>query len=216
MCQEGITVYDTAREVFAPLGCWERYQTAGFKELAVIHGVTEQSYPRTSRLINRIRHQEGATSATTVHASVEREGKQIVACVERTTTAILPQEGFDETGPPVISNPRWSQDGVVMCPEQVQSMRDACELAAEERAEVEQNPVIFEQPTKTVNISIDDVVVKQQKPHRIGPDQEDEVGEDERENSGRPYVHTTVAHRQHQDQTYCITGRASLPCYAWW
>lgn len=45
VCQGEAVLYDTAREVFVPLGCWERYQTAGFKELAFIHGVTEQSYP---------------------------------------------------------------------------------------------------------------------------------------------------------------------------
>ena len=43
LCQETTPVYATARDLFAPLGCWERYQTAGFKELAFMHGVTEQS-----------------------------------------------------------------------------------------------------------------------------------------------------------------------------
>ena len=95
--QDNTTRYDTARDLFTPLGCWERYQTVGFKEIAFIHGVTEQSYHKTITFLNRIRHQEGATSATTLHASAEREGKQVLACLERTTTEILHREGFDET-----------------------------------------------------------------------------------------------------------------------
>ena len=36
VCQEDRTVYNTARDLFIPLGCWERYETTGFKELAFI------------------------------------------------------------------------------------------------------------------------------------------------------------------------------------
>jgi hypothetical protein len=38
------TVYNTARDVFPPLRCWEWYKTRGFKELALIYGTTEHSY----------------------------------------------------------------------------------------------------------------------------------------------------------------------------
>ncbi|PXF56323.1 MAG: hypothetical protein C4B58_13930 [Deltaproteobacteria bacterium] len=50
--------YNTARDVFAELKAKEFYRTTGFKEIAMIYGDTEQSYRRTGRLINRIRHQE--------------------------------------------------------------------------------------------------------------------------------------------------------------
>jgi hypothetical protein len=70
---------------------------------------------------------------------------------------------------------------------------------------MEQNPVCYEQPAETVNISIDDVVVKQQKPHRIRPAEADGRGDEE--TAGRKYVHTTVADLQHHEQSYCITGR---------
>lgn len=72
---------------------------------------------------------------------------------------------------------------------------------------VERNPVLYEQPTKTVNISIDDVVVKQQKRHRTNGDDVEEGLEGETASSGRKYVHQTVAHIQHQQQTYGITGQ---------
>lgn len=205
---EGETVrYDTARELFAPLGCWERYETRGFKELAFIRGVTEQSYHKTARWLNRLRHQDGATGATTLRVGAEREGRKVVDGLARTTTEILQQEGFDETGQPVTSSPLWTQAPMVLSAEHVQEAIDACDLTADERAEVERNPVVYEQPAKTVNISVDDVVVKQQKPRR-SPEEENEGGEGTEKASGRTYVHTTVAHLQHQEQSYCITGQS--------
>jgi hypothetical protein len=202
VCQDETVLYDTAREVFVPLGCWERYQTVGFKEMAFIHGVTEQSYTKTATWLNRLRHQEGATCATTLQASAEREGRQVVACLERQTAAILHHEGFDEHGQPLGSRPSWPQEAVVLPSDQVKEAVDACALTAEERAEVERNPVLYEQPARSVNISIDDVVVKKQKPHRIRLDEEE--GDEKRE---RKYVHHTVAHVQHEGQSYCLTGQ---------
>lgn len=204
VCQDEFSVYDTAREVFAPLGCWERYQTAGFKEIAFLHGVTEQSCRKTATFINRIRHQEGATSPTTLRTSAEREGQQILACLDQTTRELLEREGFDEVGQPMASHPQWSPDAVVLSAAQVKEALDACGLTAAERAEVERNPVLYEQPTETVNISLDDVVVKKQKRYRPRQDDEDEAAD---ETEGRKYVHNTVAHLQHQEQSYCITGQ---------
>jgi hypothetical protein len=206
VCQDDTIQYDTARELFTPLGCWERYQTIGFKELAFMYGMTERSSRKTETFINRIRYQEGATGSTTLRTSAEREGKQVMACLERTTTAILQEEGFDEIGQPLTSMPFGKRKAMVMPAEQVKEAIDACELSAEERAEVERNPVLYEQATDTVNISVDDVVVKKQKPHRIGEHERDEMNHDEATSSGRKYVHNTIAHVQHQDQSYCITG----------
>jgi hypothetical protein len=37
----------------------EKYCTEGFKEIGLIYGATEESYRKTSALLNRIRHQGG-------------------------------------------------------------------------------------------------------------------------------------------------------------
>ncbi|MCP3884370.1 MAG: hypothetical protein GY700_02640, partial [Propionibacteriaceae bacterium] len=207
VCQQDTTLYDTAREVFPPLGCWERYETVGLKEIAFMHGVTEQSCRKTTVLINRIRHQADATASTTLRTSAEREGKQVMTCLERTATTILQREGFDETGQPLTQQSLWSQDVVEMSPKLVTEAIDACDLTADERTEVEQNPVLYEQPTETVNISIDDVVVKKQKQHRTCLNEDDTMVEDAEQKPGRKYVHTTVAHLQHHEHSYCITGQ---------
>jgi hypothetical protein len=205
--QGNTVLYDTAREFFSPLGCWERYETRGFKELAFIRGVTEESYKKTALWLNRIRHQPGATGSTTLRVGAEREGRKVLKCLEGTTTEVLQQKGFDETGQPLNPSPLWAQDAMVIPAEQVKEAIDACHLTMDERAEVERNPVRYEQPAETVNISIDDVVVKQQKPQRTSADEAHELVEGTEKSHGRKYVHNTVAHLQHQEQSYCITGQ---------
>lgn len=122
--------------------------------------------------------------------------------LDRQTTAILPQEGFDEHGQPLNSRPSWFHEAAVLPPEQVTEALERCELTVDARTEVERNPVLYEEPARSVNISIDDVVVKQQKSHRCRL--EEEEGE---ETTGRTYVHHTVAHVQHEEQSYCFTGQ---------
>ena len=205
VCQEDVILYDSAREVFEPLRCWERYETIGFKELAFLHGMTERSSRKTEKLINRIRHQDGATGSTTLRTSAEREGKQVMACLERTATEILVREGFDEAGQPLSETSFGSSNAVVMSTEQVKKALDGCALSTEERTEMEENPVPYEQSEETVNISIDDVVVKQQKRHRTRQEGQKDVNDPEE--NARKYVHNTVAHLHHQEQSYCLTGQ---------
>ncbi len=56
--QDAGTVDQSAREVFPPLGSKERYLTDGFKELAMISGVTGRSFQPTTTYLTRFRHQE--------------------------------------------------------------------------------------------------------------------------------------------------------------
>jgi hypothetical protein len=205
VCQDDTILYDTPRELFPPLGCWERYETIGFKELAFMYGVTERSCRKTETLLNRIRHQEGATGATTLRTSAEREGKQVMACLERTATTILLREGFDETGQPLRATPFGRTDAVVLSAEQINAALAVCTFNVDERTEMAQNPVPYEQPQETVNISIDDVIVKKQKRHRTRPGEQNNL--DEEDESGRKYVHNTVVHVQHQEFSYCLTGQ---------
>ncbi len=76
VCDGERTLYDTASEFFPQRGRWEWYKTSGFKEVAYIHGVTEASYRKTSRWLNRVRDQserEG-TPARSLQAQAEGEG----------------------------------------------------------------------------------------------------------------------------------------------
>jgi hypothetical protein len=73
--------------------------------------------------------------------------------------------------------------------------------------EVLNNPVCYEDPEETVNISIDDVNVKRQE------DSRQKGGRSEK--GKRKYVHNTIAHVCKQDQSYTLNGHGikTVLCY---
>ena len=73
------TAGDKAKCVFPTLHAQEWYRTTGFKELAMVHGSVEKSYRKTTALINRVRHQEGATPSRTLQENTESEGQHTVS-----------------------------------------------------------------------------------------------------------------------------------------
>ncbi|MFZ5559484.1 MAG: hypothetical protein ACOZAL_01680 [Patescibacteria group bacterium] len=73
---------NTARLIFPELKGKEWYRTSGFKEIAILYGSTEDSYRKTANLINRIRHQEGATPAQTLQNNTESEGEKIIDFID--------------------------------------------------------------------------------------------------------------------------------------
>ena len=209
---EDTVLYNTAQEVFPRRGCWEWYKTKGFKEIALIHGATEKSYQKTARVINRMRYQEGTLEATpmrTIRASVVHEGHQILDYIERKTTDILRREGFSDDGRPVQPQAADQATVRVVPIERVREAILACDLCPEEQAAVAQHPVLYEQAAHSVNIFLDDVVVKRQKDVRAerqeasGPSrQQPPAGTDTRK-----YVHNTVAHIQHEERSYTVNGQ---------
>lgn len=88
--------------------------------------------------------------------------------------------------------------------EEVEKAIEACKLTPEEREEIERNPVYYEEPEQTVNISIDDVGVKKQKEERRA-----EVKEN-KETKKREYVHNTVAHIQKGEKSYIVNGHSTV------
>ena len=103
-------VYNTSREFFCPLQGAEKYCTEGFKELALIYGAVEDSFRKTSALLNRVRHQqEGGTPFRTIRAIADDEGSLLQAHLaqktgdifqaNRFTSAGVPQEVLTETFP---------------------------------------------------------------------------------------------------------------------
>jgi hypothetical protein len=205
-------LYDTAYAVFPRRRCWEWYKTIGFKELGLIHGATEQSYRKTARWLNRVRQQEGATPATTIREGVEQEGARILEYVERKTTEILRREGFTADGRPVMASPAYVREPAVVSSVEVRQAILNCGLNSDEQAEVEKNPVIYEQAPQSVNISLDEVVVKKQKDERPqpskGPGRGGQTAEDGKDT--RKYVHNTVAHIQHLESSYTVSGQSVL------
>jgi len=68
--------YDSSQRVFDALSPKQFYLTSGFKKLAMINGDTDQSFRKTSELINDIRFQlECGTPYRTLHDQTQKEGR---------------------------------------------------------------------------------------------------------------------------------------------
>jgi hypothetical protein len=190
---------DVARSLFPALHAQEWYRTTGFKEVALAYGTTEESYRKASDLINRVRHQEDATPSRTLRENTEYEGRQVMAHMEQQATIILQEHGFAADGAPTeAATDRAQQALMTLPPEQVEQAIRACAPETEWVAEMERNPVPYEDPTHSTNVSLDDVGVKRQKATRKsseGPTQE------------HKRVYNTIAHIAHAGQSYIINGQ---------
>jgi len=200
--------YNTARDLFVELKPKEFYRTSGFKEIAMIYGDTENSYRKTAELINRIRYQEqGGTPYRTLQENTEKEGSNLIDYIEKKTRLILKDNGFDEDGIYRGNTPKYAENQPATLAEETIIRAVAQCIDAAMQDEALNNPVCYEDPQKTVNISIDDVNVKRQEESR------EKGGKSER--GKRKYVHNTIAHVYKQDQSYTLNGHGirTVLCY---
>jgi len=190
---------DIAPSPFPALHAQEWYRTAGFKEIALAYGTTEESYRQAAALINRVRHQPGATPSRTLRENTEAEGRQVMAYLEQRATNILQEHGFTAEGAPAeAAGDRVQPTLVTLSPERVERAVQACAPEPEWAAEMARNPVPYEDPTCSTHVSLDDVGVKGQKATR-------KKSEASRQEPKR--VYNTIAHIAHAGQSYILTGQ---------
>lgn len=204
--RNGSVLFDTSRELFPALIGKQWYRTVGFKELAVERGALGRSYRHAAGMVNRIRHQPDATPLGTLQDSVEAEGLAAAEALEQEAKRAVRQAGMDaETLQPTQQRERCSQqhlDPTVVDAALREVAPDAKTLDA-----MRANPVGYEDPRVTVNMSIDDVLVKKQREHRrtnngqgeaAQEPEEPTAGADAANKEKKKRVHTTVAHVQTQ------------------
>jgi hypothetical protein len=190
--------YNTAMDLFAELKGKEFYRTIGFKEIAMIYGDTEKSYRKTAKLINRIRYQvEEGTPYRTLQENTEKEGSNLIDYVEEKTKRILIENGFAEDGVCQGNNAAYANQPVTISQERIIEAAKKC-LDSDIGDETLSNPVCYEDPENTVNISIDDVNVKKQEETRQKGGNPEETK--------RKYVHNTVVHISKGDRSYTLNG----------
>ena len=91
--------YETAKDLFTQLTTNKYYRTVGFKEISMIYGGTENSYRKTTRLINRIRYQQkNGTPYRTLQENIEKEGIQLNEHIAEKSKKILSSNEFTEDG----------------------------------------------------------------------------------------------------------------------
>jgi hypothetical protein len=198
--------YDTSKDLFPVLGPKEWYRTSGFKEIAFIYGATRDSYRQSSAMINRIRYQEkDGTPSRTLRDNTEREGAKLLEHVEKKSEQILDKHGFSPKG--VCDGNKESipacQTMVKLSEEKVIEAMEACSHGLRFEGNLSVNTVPYEDPNQTVNISIDDVIVKEQKGSRDNSDQEHR----------RKYVHNTVIHVQYSLMKYVLNGNGTVAMF---
>jgi hypothetical protein len=210
--QAGQMVWDTTTAMFTPLGSKEWYRTQGFKEIALVYGTINDSYRKTSVLLNRVRHQgQGGTPLRTLWDNAEMEGRQIQAHIEQLTAATLAAHGFTPQGVPAEETPYRERALTTLPAERVAAAIRESAAQPEWLAAMERNPVAYEDPAQSVSVAIDDVGVKQQKAPRgqasAATASEQPVTEGEK---GRHWVHHTVARVAQGESAYILTGSGVL------
>lgn len=188
--------------MFVRLRGVEIYKTTGFKDIALIYGDTEKSYQKTARLINRIRHQEqGGTPSRTLHDCTEKEGREALSYIDQRARCILKENGFTEDGKCRDIKLEYKNKRPVTLPNHLvlKTVGKCCQDQDINVDVVLMNPVPYENPENSTEISIDDVNVKKQEEFRPGGIKS--------ERGKRKYIHNTIAHISKADAgKYTLNG----------
>jgi hypothetical protein len=206
------------------------YPTWGFKELALLAGVTQRSYRKTADYLNRHRRQPaGGTPINTLRDQAEAEGTAVLAFLDQESTRLLKRHGFTAAGTPLpkatASNEResppatLSREKVEEAWQEVEQRMQKQQMSASHiRQAAQQQAAVYEDPAETVNIHVDDVGVKEQKERRGSEEareavaaspspEEDAPSKAERK---RPMVYNTVARIEQAGRGFTLTGRSVL------
>ena len=164
----GEVFYNTAREFFCPLQGEEKYCTEGFKEIALIYGAVEDSFRKTSALLNRVRHQEeGGTPFRTIRELAAHEGSLLQAHLAQKAGRIFQENSFTPDGVPQAVIPELCPlNPSLVAAASLEELLIPYELSESDKTSILHNPVGYEESKQAVNISIDDVGTKKQKEQR--------------------------------------------------
>jgi len=197
--REKETIYDSSKELFEEVSSREKFKSIRFKELALDYS-TDMSVRDASRRLNRIRHESttkgvrAGISAQTYRNTVEREGMEIEAAMEKKCIESLCSNGFNSDGEMLESN-EFNELDSKFTPEESKYMQieaigtAAAELNLKNKVYVAD----YESPENAVNISVDDV----------GVDRQTEVrprGEEEQPKR----VNNSVVHVESDDRKYIL------------
>ena len=202
--RDGSVVLDTSQQVFPTLTGKEWYRTVGFKELAIVRGTLRSSYRETTLMLNRFRHQPGATPLRTLQDAVEAEGLAAASVLDREARRVVQEGEIDaETLTPMQEQTACTAQRLdsSVVDAVLREIAPSSQMLEAMRA----NPVGYEVAQLTVNVSIDDVLAKKQREHRDGKDRSATAepsdlsgSKTKRADEQKKCVHTTVAHVQTQ------------------
>ncbi len=200
------TIYNTKVDIFPKIGPKEMFQTAcfdGFK----LKLASYLPYRKTEEILNRIRWQddEEIIKHRTIGDAVAREGAEIIDYIDAKAKQILVQNHFDvKSGNP---DQGYAVGKDIECPkihmiplDQVKQAIDEYNSGKEKEQQIDEAQIneVFEDVTHSVNISVDDVGVTEQK--------ESGRSKDSPPSESKHYVKNTVIHIQQGISKYILDG----------
>ena len=200
------TVYNTKVDVFPKVGPKERYRSSCYDGLE-LRLVTYMSYRKSVEIMNRLRWQDAddLIKSRTLADAVVREGAKIMDYMEVKAEQILIQHHFDEkSGKP---NEDHALEIVVgrskihaLSADEITKVIDEYNEGKEKDRQIDetQSHEVFENPAYSVNISVDDVGVTEQKA--------DGRSRDSVAKESKNYVQNTVIHIQQGLNKYILDG----------
>lgn len=159
------------RDLFPKLQGRQLYCTAGFKELALLLGVTDGSFRKETTRLNRLRRQqEGGIAPTTLRGISEREGAKVVASWVATAGDILEENGFSRDGG-AHDTSRADAEAPSVAPtlitgDSLDEAMDAARIPDDLLSSARSNSIPYDRPEDVVAIGVDAVLAKKQKEHR--------------------------------------------------
>jgi len=149
------------------------------------------SYRHVTDHMNRIRHQSYGVKATTLRNTVERQGESINKAQHINAEEALRANGFATNGD--ILPDTEIPSAIVETLDEEDVLAAAAELELSDDMDISD----YENPTQTINISIDDVLSDRQASCRP----------DSPEKGKKKYVSNTVIHVQQNEKSYIINDR---------
>ena len=200
------TVFNTKVDVFPKVGPKERYRSSCYDVLE-LRLVTYMSYRKSVEIMNRLRWQDAddLIKSRTLADAVVREGAKIMDYMEVKAEQILIQHHFDEkSGKP---NEGHALEIVVgrskihaLSADEITKVIDEYNEGKEKDRQIDetQSHEVFENPAYSVNISVDDVGVTEQKA--------DGRSRDSVAKESKNYVQNTIIHIQQGLNKYILDG----------
>jgi len=199
------------------------YQTSGFKEIALLCGAAQRSYRQTTQVFNRSRHQEsGGTPLNTLRDGAQAEGLKVIDFLTRKSQSVLKEHGFAPHGMPVaggaaiqqLKEPAYFEEKALQpalaAVGEDMGKKGFSAVDVEQARETLGAKKTYEQAVQCVYIHIDDVGVKEQKPHRNkqGAAKAPIADQNDPAKRKRPMVQNTVAHIKNANKSFTLTGRS--------
>jgi len=184
----------------------EKIVSARFEELMNIWSCSIPSYRHVVEALNRFRLETQGVKLTWLRDNVEKDGRKMSAALHEKAEFVLEANGFDKEGnlkPDIvieaIIEPDADDEKAMAREKEISDAATRLDLAGTI------NPMDYEDPNITVNISADDVLTNRQAIERP----------DSHEKGKRKYVTNTVIHVEHKDSDYiicdpCIKGAFAI------